>query len=1289
MPCIVTLSDEMAAITGKKEMAQDELVAFIASGGLERAGYSVEGGELKKLPPKEKQHSTKFLKKKVESLKKAVKNLEDKIKSIKVKAKEKKELVKVLQDIAREKMNEMGVEPTAFLEKSLAAIRTERGFARFVEHLELEQLDSEHKEKADKAVGIIKKINKLKKNGKITQRDLETIRSLDLPNPRKVLDIDKYLELLNDYLDAKTGKLFKSNENELREFAAQANADIAEYEDHVQEFNRAVKKIALKNEYESLKESGQLEGTGINSFEDYLDLVESAEAGNQLSEAQERLVGAATAEESAAALNELNETINDPESFNAIKEAMDESGLDLDANLLKDSDLSLLSDADRILLNNVLQGIVLDGDLANVDAVMSKLRLISKKRMVEASMIGRGFRAISESAKRGVRATTNALVYGQKTRDALNNFIFGKFNGAIARNRALYDVAMDNFDKALLKMKDKFKSSVRVDTYAFINQWFTDHTEEERNAEFQERVKKRAFDAADLYKANSASATKSENNKVNIRKAKEVLDALQEWGLIENVTFGDNAVSYTVVPGKTPADIQGKLDAQEQGLYDSIINHFSALTNVPSAIRNVMGGQFRPITNYYPTFTQNSYDSANNSNDDATLKDVLNNFFGVSKTPGRAKSRTNIAGENRTYRIGLRENFSKGYWEGLLINNSSQEINDMVNILRSSYGINALEGLDAESRKILEQAVRGQVLKDLIHGNILSDADKAVYNEIGKALVDGFVGAILKHYNQFIKQSVPSLLANLITSPKSSSLAIEIMSSHPDVHQALRDKVLMNTGVYNRDAQQLQSPFISDFPYEYVMGRGRKAAVYMGRTLRKVQHGLSDIATPLMKIPGTLIKGLPKPVYDSIMTMTDASISEFNLYTGYIEALRNKFPGITNEQIIDKILNEAEDSSALQSGEDRNLDLNSFSNRNDAAEILTSQRALFFLKGFSMATHQAFLNHLRLLAGKDRALLTKEEKADAAKGVARYMIQQLMFRIIVQYIVNISMSKLIGDDDDDKEDPYSGYRDMTSIGTGFMSDMFLGSANVVADFLATYAYNAAWKWWAEKQRESLGLTKDEVSGTALDTDKPLNYGSSVFGGAPAQLTAKVVQGIEKAAKNMETLEKAGMSKAEQAYKSLLFLMPYFLGSGTLRDASGGFEKKENRKIGVIGVVSSRLQSDSMQYTLSSSDYEQIAKEFQNDDLRQLHKRVFVQKDEVTREPEYVVIISNSEYDKIANSQQVKNEIKMKYKTAIHGKALTDEQKKNELRKIGNSVIREKINDELKVGRIKSKKYKVE
>lgn len=1180
MACTIKIAKDIQSKYGlPEEMPEADFNAWLANGGLQLlandgkisvSGYNIIDNKFieslgigKKLK--------EYVKTTVQKLNKMVYGAEES--GSKTGAKEERSNINFLQDEARAFLKENKITSNEAIEKAIGKIRNNLTFARFLVTVQSQQDAAAYFAKAEEVKELLKEISKLKKSDKLTASNKKFIENTSFPSAMEVSDLDTYAAILQEFIDKRNGESTFGNINEkLTKFIEKENAYINSYKSNIAALKEMLEDLALEEEYEALIKEGTFEGTGIESFEDYKKFWLSLDEflGVQ-AETEKELEKIGKSKRVAEVTQNIKTTL---EQFaKELKQAFDlasTEGMKLDFSILEKGDLSVLSLKELVLLSNILDGILYDGDFTGYDNIRSKLEQSKRKAgllEVLKDVTGKIRRLldISEKSMRPVPTTITSAAFGVVSEAKLTSFIFGMWNAMISQVERLHNISMSEFDKRMRDFGSKaFESSVAVEAFGFINQWDEGITAAEQKEQFKNDTAVYAASAKALYDQNILSLNPKQETNVKVQKAKYALQALERFGIIKDLVFSDKEVTFTVNDNLTHDDIQGKLNPKEQAFYDFLIDSFAK--NRAAFINGMqigLGLPFRGVVNYFPRFS----DITLKDDTDANIKTILSGFSGVSRTQDRAKARGKATGN---YSIGLRENFSKGLWQNLLVAYGQQEINDMVNSIYSSQvGIKSLQKdklLTSSSVAVIMNAVTNQVKKELTYGNVSLKSEYLIAKQFGNMISSMYYGFVLNHIFQLPKQTIPALLTSYGLQPGTTNLTNKIL-----LNTDLTNKIVEQTTVVRRNFKHLMTPMAKAYPVEYLTGAAAGTYKFMRFAEEKLKIG--DIVKPVInKVRAAFGKEVKT---EQLLDFGDTFISKFNIVAGYIDYLKKTNKGITDAEILDKLNNEPIDESALAAAETWQQQLNSISAPAQQGKVLSSTglaQILYMFKSFQVNTHQEFLKNMRRLAFNGKHL-TKAEIWQNVKSASAYAIQQAAFRATAAFLTQLTLAALTkGKGDDDKDKIYKNEKILTQFLIGLGNDIFFGSAGVIGDIAIGLASNFYWDKQKEEYIKEIRETDPnfDPKGTPLDPNIPLSVEPTI-GGSLFAAWEFVKKQIEEWGEEAEILEKAGLPTTSALLYPILKTIAFITASGTGRDIVTGANNLQNKEVDRINALMGEIK----------------------------------------------------------------------------------------------------------------------
>jgi hypothetical protein len=1226
MACTVNISeDAQNKYNLPKEMQEAEFNAWLLNGGLQLLAddkkISIDGYKIVDNKFIESlgigASVVKYVKTSIKKLNKMVYGAEEA--GAKIGAKSERQYIDALHEEARKflKDNKIKFNEKGAIEKAIGKIRDEKSYARFLLTVQSQQDAEKHFEKVEEAQELVDKVNKLKKSDKLTASNKSFINSISFPSAMEISDIEGYIDVLNAFL-AKRGQgqsvLGVVDEN-LKNFIEKESSYIASYKSNIAALKEMLADLALEEEYEALIKEGTFEGTDIESFEDYKAFFEKVAEQVALSERDEKLLDKL---DKSNKKKELQNTIKNTIDIN--REFFNEAFKDYstDNNVFSFSDIEAinldnLTFNQLVLLSNVLENILHFNDFVGVGHFTSDGRLSKKReslfKAVKERVRGflRGIPNNEDVDRRTIIQTITKIADGGKALYAALDFILGSWNGKIGSIRQDFNETFSKYEKLKNAMaknsKDLFKSTVRVDTYAFINQWFKADSVENQIAHVKLRVARMASQYASQYKTNVEDTTPTQSRKLELDRSIEGLKALESFGVISNLKISDKEATYDLVEDINLETLNDKLNPKEKAVYDFVVNSYkSLLPDFTKGVNANLGKEFDEVENYYPSFTYRDYDAGNiaiSSEANVTPLDLAKEFTPFSKTKSNTKDRSKtLAPSNFKYKMGLSENFSKGLWMTLMTAKASNDMSDMSNILNSSKGLARLKelGLDNTSLNIIKQKLKEKVDADMVYGNVNPRLETAVSDELKKLRNNLIVGFILKDFTQLFKQGMSPLFTSAIFNLKLTTKAL--FSTNTKEAQSAISFLVQNTSIQSRLAVYEQSSTITDTPIENLRGEQAAATRAIRGYINIQEKYISDIVVPLFKIFNRKAK------YDSILEAADAYVSVINIIVGYVKNRQKQNPKLTFEDVIAELNNGVIDGQSIQAAEKYQEDMNAPSNQNDAAKVLKEDKnkLIYFMKSFPLATSMSFN------AAKEDLLTSRLDdlEADVASEKAgilgRFIVQQALYRTInhfaLSYLAEIVAKTLFGAGDEDDE--YELQKKFLSLGAGLGSDLFLGKYNIFYEMAYTLAVNAGFRFYASKELEKRKEVDPNFDSKALKTNLVME---SKMGGAQT-FSIELFKTGERTYNLLSKREEETPATDPVVETATRTFLPLLSGSGTVRyftNKANAAAKEEEMRINLI--YSDIAGKFGFQYGLSEGDLQSVLSDLKDAKFSEIRGRL--------------------------------------------------------------------------------------
>jgi hypothetical protein len=670
-----------------------------------------------------------------------------------------------------------------------------------------------------------------------------------------------------------------------------------------------------------------------------------------------------------------------------------------------------------------LQNIDESQDFSGITVATGAIKLANKANDINS--LNPTFRKLRDKRNYTPIGLATALSTSRELANKLQDMILTSWDSLIAKGRKFHAEKMGEFKRVMKAAGvNTFSQEMRIDTFAFINQWFTDLTADEQVTHFQSRVAKRAQDAKYIF--NQSSKNVGERNRLDQRKAEETIKALESFGLIEDVVFTDlgkgvREVDFKIVEGKTPTDIQNALTVGERKVYDHINGLFNSMQGkIKNSVITGTNQAWREITNYYPTFTESM-----NLTDDEVKSRLLfaGSMFNVSRTSGNAKARiddiSKIASERRTYKSGLFETMNTGLWENIIIAEMQTERNYVVSLFSDKSPMRGLLG-DYDFKKTRD-VLWSKYTEDLASFNIPKE-ETTIGSELAKAASNMMVGFILKNPTQLYKQ-IGGYFATMVHYPKESTMAFRLIQELYGSPQARMLVESMST--LGRDPVALQDIHSSDFPADYILNKKKRMTIKAIREMSSFADKFGDIIMPATK---KIVPKAPQE-FNSLMEYTDNINNNYIAWAGYIHALMKqkglKDYASVRAEIFNQMASGSLDKELIQQAERWVETMNSASNKSNYPTILTTERLTYWMKSFSFITYNMYEENA--LAAKEAT--NQEEKDHFKRQAAMYRTQAIYFRVVsaitqqaaIEGLVYLVNSLMTDDDDEEKKKEVIGW----------------------------------------------------------------------------------------------------------------------------------------------------------------------------------------------------------------------------------------------------------------------------
>ena len=1091
-------------------------------------------------------------------------------------------------------MSDLSPRTASSLTKRMNNINSASQLINFMEYADKVANNKEFADKADKANKLIKAIQGLSK-AKLTNSDKRFIESFNWMNPKNVSDIDGYIQVLDTYLKTKRGaeKASPMSQEALNDFVTK---EYAYYQSKMQEIESLKQMIAEIDLYEHAQKMVENSGETI-TIEEAIAAIQNRD--NATAEMLELMRN--VDKEMAERIMSMRERENI-----SVKSLIKGMGTEL-ARIFSDNNKkakyevlrrwansnenTTLTRDKAILLNNILNNIYDYENFEHIDVIVDELMQAEATNLLADNFVKEQFRNLKKisfefrmllglkpkdnvertTRDKSLRLTFETIASSAKKMQSafIANAVIGKLGDKVSVAQTKWKTIVNNFYNEVVKpLKEDFNKLTMIDDIGFINQWVSDWTQEEINEHFQMRYTKRALDAKNIYEKGMENLNSGDDN-IKSRKGRASLQNLYELGFITEPKYSTDkkTVEFDVIEGLTPSDLESKLNAPQMAdikqAYEKVLSFYAALTPaVKNNVINATTNQWDNWNNYYATFTDNL---GGRSIDDAMNTGYLGSFNILPKASGNAKQRsTQILGSNRTYSIGLTENFERGIWESLLIADTQNERNFTIAAIRDGSPLEKVIGTD--NMRLLRDQVIQVLSNDFAFGRRASYRENDLMEELGNLTTSQTVNWLLREPSQILKQST-GIFATIYKYPKASKILLKYLWQNVRNSSRRIKTVTDQTELASRTAIDKFHYSVGKTPIENYEGTHKLLASGL-RRFERFSDWVSDGVTPIYNIfRGILNKKRGKSFGEgarlSMLSATDIGVSQFAYMTAYVDAMM-KLDNLSKNQVFDKLDRlfdgiETPSDIAHQSALQHQESVNAPNLASQKPEQLKNRNVTFFMKSFSFILHKYAMDAANKAI--DKSIPANERRAYAVSA-STYLMQSIMFRAVSLSIQNAILEEALEfvnlvDDDDDEDNKLLLEEFGSDMFFGVLSDAIVGSKSVYYDIALAFVSNKVW----DAVLKDYFLTNEAKEDITAITNKPskelvrtpsLGGSAQVFADFLYKKTANII-------KNKDVID-AGFVDISLLSPTALGGLSLALGSGTGRRLFSKDERDANAQM---------------------------------------------------------------------------------------------------------------------------------
>lgn len=1076
------------------------------------------------------------------------------------------------------------------IEKRAGRITNEKSLAKAIEFYDKLVQDAEYIEKLDALRKAQNRVLRVNKNG-LPYTDISFLQTIRQIVPEAVFNVEALTEELDAYANNLRGKAEQvlGIRNRLKEILAQ--------EVELNKLAEAEIQKAKEQFYEGMYNEAVDTGIFSGTLQEYIQFIESPIVTEEALPTQKE----PEQEKKERFVKEFIEFFNFLDSEMGLRDiVIGEAQNPTEREQLLKIYEALKNASEETLMNvptlhlmkmqNILNNIVSEGDFTGFGDMIPQQIAQSEEarkmdwtkfRNIEGSIriFGKDIYKFGDRAKKGLQVLINSIISGRNTAVNFTNLLFGKAQGEFATAQTALQKLMVEFDRKLERVKDAYKTAIRVDVIGFINQWLPDMTEQEAQAHVRERVARRADDLAEYIQTNTRKDS-DQTQKELVSESVEALNYLQDLGAIANLKIDLDAgtVSYDTVDTFV-LDVD-TLDADTKSVYNFVRDFFDR--NTAQVMKNIAIYTGRPAeawVNYYPTVTLKSFETQNLTSSSSQIFPTVNMYAPVPKQFGTTKQRTGLSGD-RNYAIGLRRIFRYGAFQNIVMTDMPYWKNYAYQSTLDSSPIYSYMKKESKlpDRDItyLQTAIKNFVGSKFSHASISKD-----FGEVGKrilfAMGQGFTRAIIQKPSQVWKQTIPAAVFMAVRSDKYyiKSFKLAALSSKNGLVRQGIERLIASSPEILRTLMGSIELSEKQLQFEKIKSpTGQR----MARTAEKVLDGLSKASD----------FGLTR--------MADSMTVRTAFTTGYIEYLfktgkvKNDaelvahFEGIATGNVVP-------DSKAMVAATKYQTEVNNASDPDTAPEVMKSDKKfMYFLRYISLTLNQTAVDSMRTAFDSSA---TADDRIQAARLAAGYVMQAAAFRAVSfggQYAIVWGLKEMLLQAPDDEEEEKKKLQAKLWSNFGLLvKDIFFGSTNIFTDLVVSMALNTYAEYLIEQEKEQ--FKKDHPSAKTTPYDwYDANY-TKLFGdpqlddtptGVMLSAFDQTYQAYDKYSKNVQKYGQEGFNISPLQATGLQ-LVPFVLGNGALKETSGWYQsakiRPEDKKVAELSVGKNLPSKDSKEALL--------------------------------------------------------------------------------------------------------------
>jgi hypothetical protein len=820
-------------------------------------------------------------------------------------------------------------------------------------------------------------------------------------------------------------------------------------------------------------------------------------------------------------------------------------------------DISTVEDSDLSRFNNILNNILLDGDITGADELLTSIvdkakadqELASGKHGIKTRPVGRILGVFSTERMLAFNGLLEAMTFGTLQAATLRRIMFGKAEAGIARVQAIMEGTKKNPGvlKQFVKVVDAAKITKhdqhRLSVYAFLKQ-STDQLEYDR------RLEKLVAGSVEGLYLQSLRESRNSDKKPLREEALLTAEALKSMGLIANYRIDKNMLVVDRGTGKLD-DIDTLLSGREMNVYQFARKEFDTVADqFEHAARSVYGMDVRMVANYFPMIAR-SFEPDTNAKDE--LEDALEIFdqdrSGLGVQPiDRMKKRGELAGPKRYYQMGFVDVFLNSYHQSLTAIHAGRGLKASAKIVNGStfrsFIQGNLEGMTHRDNQRIFITKMKDIFQDLKNAPFLHRSMNQGIKSIFTVSINQVVKTFLSRMGQLVDQFAPNFAATLI---EAGAIPTGLAST------------IQMEAMINMETNEDYNKFLSMFSGQFRSPLGME--IYDAH--------IKNFDTPAALRTAMGVLSLPNAAGEWALRTADKGVFHTTLLASYISYLyrKGKIKDFAEFNLKEHAANP--DEGARSYAEQMAGRINNESNKAYRADVIKNKGGeainyLYMLSSYSVNSFVGFYNSSRTYFSNKAS---GSERHHAFRNMAGYLAQIMVFNISKMYITNffyeqiadkVLLEGILGytlTDLTEEEERDAEVKRWTKIGMQAFSDIAFGGMPSLTRSLFQDGINWAYQQHMEKVRED-GV--DARKGSIYDPNFQPYFSQGTYGGGADMIYAGLKIGYEafiKENKNTRLTEEANQGLDDMEYIAFIALA---LGSGDLFKISNA-AKTELRK----------------------------------------------------------------------------------------------------------------------------------